>query len=92
MKPKRVAGLIISQRKPDEKDAKPNDMAEGDGEDQAGMACAEDMIRAIHAKDAKHLLMAMRAMMDCIDEDSSNDEESNDYDSLNMKAAKESQE
>lgn len=59
LKPKAVAGVIISQRKPDGS-KEPEDKMEGD-EDAALSACAVDLIRAIHAKDEAGTASALRA-------------------------------
>ena len=58
LKPKAVAGLIISHRKPD--GSKEESHTEGN-ENEALEACAEDLIRAIHAKDAKSAAAAFKA-------------------------------
>lgn len=88
LKPKTVAGLIISQRKPDGGKEEMHD--EGD-ENQGLEAAAEDLLRAITSKDPKHLALALQNFMDISSSGSSSDssEESNDYDSLNEKAARE---
>lgn len=49
-------------------------------------ACSEDIMRAITSKDSKHLALALQAAMDCYN--ASNDEDSNDFESQNEKAAK----
>lgn len=61
LKPKRVAGVIISQRKPDGS----NEMKHEEGEEMSQMeVCAEDILRAIANKDAKALAGALQAAMD----------------------------
>jgi hypothetical protein len=64
LKPKSVAGLIISHRKPD--GSNQADHMEGD-ENAALEACAEDLIRAIHAKDAKAAAEALKSAFEIAD-------------------------
>jgi hypothetical protein len=61
LKPKRVAGLIISQRKPDGS----NEAQHEEGDEMNEMeVCAEEILRAISSKDAKALASALQAAMD----------------------------
>lgn len=61
LKPKRVAGVIISQRKPDGS----NEMKHEEGEEMGEMeVCAEEIIRAISSKDAKALAAAIQAAIE----------------------------
>lgn len=92
LKPKKVAGIIISHRKPDSDEPKPLDQEEGD-ENHAMEACAEDILRAISSKDAKHLALALQAAFDCMESGEDNEEdqakpEPHSYDAQNEKAAK----
>lgn len=91
LKPKSVAGLIISQRKPD--GGKEEQHQEGN-EDASLDACSEDLIRAVTAKDAKSVSAAIKAAFQILDsqEDESEEEMSNDYESQNAKAANEERE
>lgn len=58
LKPKAVAGVIISQRKPDGS----NESTGMEGDEDAGLnASAADLIRAIHAKDEARVAAAFRA-------------------------------
>ncbi len=86
LKPKAVAGLIISKRKPD--GSKVEEHTEGN-EDQALHSAADDLIRAIHAKDTVGVASALRAARDLMEP---SDDESNDFDSQNEKAALEERE
>lgn len=85
LKAKPVAGLIISHRKADGGKVE-EDSAEN--EDAGITSCAEDLIRAIHAKDAKSVAAAMRAAFQIM-ESEPHEENPNDFDSMNEKAAKE---
>lgn len=64
LKPKAVSGIIISHRKSDGSDPKnePEDQ-----EDQGLMACAEQMIRAMHAKDAQGVAEAFKAAFEILE-------------------------
>jgi hypothetical protein len=64
LKPKSIAGVILSKRKPD--GGQETTGMEG-VEDPGLMACAEDLIRAMHAKDAQHVALALRAAFDLLD-------------------------
>ncbi len=84
LKPKSVASLIISQRKPD------GDIAPDHSEDNPDsglMACSEDLIRAVHAKDASAVTAALKAAYELMDS-SSGDSDDNSFESQNMQAAK----
>lgn len=74
LKPKPVAGLIISHRKPDGS----NEMASEDNDMHAMEACAEDLIRAVHAKDAKAVAAALKAAIECADSQQDQSEETNE--------------
>jgi hypothetical protein len=52
-------------------------------------ACAQDVLRAIEAKDADHLVQAMQSFIAVIDAEPKEGPESNDFDSMNAKAAEE---
>lgn len=64
LKKQQVAGLIISQRKPDA--SIQVEHQEGD-EDHAMKAASEDILRAITSKDSQHLALALRAAFDILD-------------------------
>jgi hypothetical protein len=64
LKPRRVAGLIVAKTKPQ---GGIEDLHEAGSEDEAIIACAEDMIRAMHAKDAKSLASALKAAFEIVD-------------------------
>lgn len=85
LKPKTVAGLIISHRKADGG----TETEHQEGNEHAALeACAEDLIRAMHAKDAKGVAAAWRAGADVMgpqDDDA-------DFDAQNEKAAEYSEE
>ncbi len=86
LKPKSVAGLIISQRKPD---GSKEEQHSEENENEGLEAAAEDVLRAISGKDPKHLALALQNFVDISSSGSESSEESNDYDSLNEKAARE---
>lgn len=65
LKPKHVAGIIIQKRAADGQ-TPPEEMPE-DHEDQALEAAAEDLIRAVHAKDGKSVAAAFRAAFDILE-------------------------
>lgn len=82
LKPRRVAGLIISQRKSDGS----TDVSHQEGDENQGLeACADDIIRAINNKDSKQLAEALRSAFECLQ--SGPAEEDNSYDAQNIKAA-----
>ena len=63
LKPKsHSAGVIIQQRKPDDKDESEMDMG-----DHAMEAAAEDIMKAINSKDSRHLALALRAAFQILD-------------------------
>ena len=64
LKPKRQAGIMISERKPDGGFAEQNEQA---AEDQGLEACADDIIRAINSKDSRELAAAIRAAFEILD-------------------------
>ncbi len=85
LKSKNVAGVIISQRKPD---GGMEEMGPGDPAPDAGMeACAEDIMRAIASKDAKAFAVALRAAFEMM-ESEPHEEAGNSFDDMNAKAAK----
>lgn len=88
LKHKPVAGLIIKSRTPDEPMG--DEPHEAGDENHALEACAEDLIRAIHAKDAKAVAEALKSALECADLDQGDD--SSDYDAQNIKAAAGAQE
>lgn len=64
LRPKSQVGVIVAQRKPDgEKEEKG---MEGQ-EDSGLMSAAEDLIRAIHAKDSSAVAEALRAAFELCD-------------------------
>lgn len=86
LKPKTVAGLIIAKRKPD--GSKEESHTEGN-EDAGLISAAEDLIRAIHAKDGQSVAAALKAAHTLCASGDSDDES---YDSQNEKAAQQEQE
>lgn len=85
LKPKTVAGLIISTRKPD--GSKTEEHSE-DNEDEGLDACASDLIKAIHAKDIKAVSSALKAAFELVDSEPHEEGgEGSDYDDQNIKAA-----
>ncbi len=84
---KKIAGVIISHRKPDGAGIQESHT---EGEDPALEACAEDIIRAIHDKDAKHLALALRSAFECLESEPHKEgPHTNDYDEQNEKAGQE---
>lgn len=81
LKPKMQPSLIVETRKADNtKETKPED------DDSGIVSCAEDLIRAVHAKDAKSVAAALRAAFDVLDSaEPEADDES--FDAQNAKAA-----
>jgi len=69
IKPKKVAGLIVSQRMKDgraqEISQEPND--EKDEHNQAVMACAHDLMKAIHANDAMAVAQALKSVFEIME-------------------------
>jgi hypothetical protein len=88
LKPKAVAGLIIAQRKPDGT----KEELHSEGNEDAGLeACAEDLIRSIHSKDAKGVMEAMKAafqLMELQPHEEVDHDEDGSYESQNIKAAR----
>lgn len=88
LKPKHVAGVIISHRKAD------GGKVEEPSDKDAGLeAAAEDLARAITSKDPKHIALAFRNAFQICDsepheEGEHTNEEDNSYDSMNEKAAR----
>jgi hypothetical protein len=58
LKPKQVAGVILSKRK---SDGQTEVEGTAGDEDQALMSCAGDLIRAVHAKDEQAVCSALRS-------------------------------
>lgn len=85
MKPKSVAGLIISKRAPDSEPSSP--MEKEDSEDQGLDACSEALIRAMHAKDSKGVSAALRDAMEFLDKPEEMSNDSNSFAAQNIKAA-----
>lgn len=73
LKPKSVAGVIISHRLPDG-----GDQEEGtEGNENNGLdAAAADLIRAVHAKDEKGVCDALRAAHQILDSEEPEQDES----------------
>lgn len=81
--------MIISKRKADGDGIKEE---YSEGNENAGLeACAEDILRAINDKDSKHLALALKAAFDVM-ESEPEEENNEDFDSQNQKAANEAQE
>ncbi len=84
LKPKSVAGLIISRRKPDgSTEEQHSEGNEGEGLD----ACSEALIRAVNAKDAKSVSAAIRDAFQIL-ESEPHEEGPHTYEAQNEKAAK----
>lgn len=81
---KSVAGLIVHNRTPDEKQPDENTSESGDERIEA---CAQDLITAIHAHNVKDAAAAMRAAFEIME--SEPHEENNDFHSRNEAAASE---
>lgn len=81
LKPKTVAGLIISKRKPDG-GTEPTE-SEGN-EDQGLISAADDLVRAITSKDSQGVADALKAAFTMLQ---SRPDESEDFESQNEKAA-----
>jgi hypothetical protein len=80
LKNHKQAGVIVSTRKPDEKDdQEPSDSS------AAMEACAQDIIRAIEQKDSKHLALALQAAFECM-ESEPHEESPHTYEAQNIKA------
>lgn len=78
MKKRQVSGLIVEQRKPDESKQNENDSA-------AIESCAKDLIYAVHNRDVKAVSEALSHAFSILD--SMPEQDSNNYDDLNEKAA-----
>lgn len=66
LQPKKMSGIIMAKRTPDEK----TEVSHEEGEHPPGlMAAAEDLISAVHAKDAKGVASAIKAGYECCDYD-----------------------
>ncbi len=65
LKPKKIASLVISKRKPDGAGIEAE--ASADDADAGAVACAEGILRAIESKDARALASALRDAMTCMD-------------------------
>jgi hypothetical protein len=64
--PRKQAGVIMAKRTPEEK----TEVVSEEGEHPPGlMAAAEDLISAVHAKDAKGVADALKAGVECCDYD-----------------------
>lgn len=91
LKRQQVAGLIISQRKADGT----KEETHSDGNENQGLeAAADDILRAITSKDSKHFALALQNFLEISSNSSDeseepSDEDANDFDSLNEKAARE---
>lgn len=86
LKPKRVAGLIIANRKPD--GSKVESHEEGKESDSLEI-CAQDIIRAIENKDSKALAMAFKAAFEICESYPEEQESDGSYDDQNALAGKE---
>ena len=64
LKPKHQAGLIMEMRKPD---GSSEETGTEDESDPGLMSAAEDLIRAIHAKDAKGAMEALKSAFEMMD-------------------------
>ena len=84
LKPKQGSGIIIEKQRPsDQPEESPEELNPG------LIACAHDMIAAIHAKDSKALALAIQAAFEiCDSEPHVEGEHVNSYDELNARAAK----
>lgn len=61
LKPKaNSVGLIIKQRKPDDKPEQSSNEDQPDSSNMALEAIAEDLIQAVHAKDPKRVTQALK--------------------------------
>ena len=73
LKDKKMSGAILeTRRSPDS--AKP-EKEEPEGDNEALEACAEDILRAIASKDAKHLALALQAAYDICESSEPKEEE-----------------
>lgn len=82
---KKIAGVIISHRKPDEAP-----ITESPNDDGGLEACAQDLIDATHAQDKKAAAAAMRAAFSILEsephEEAGEGPEPHSYDAQNEKA------
>lgn len=81
LRKKPVAGLIISKRNPDNPAGEESNSVENEDADLE--ACAQDLISAVHNKDAAAAARAIRYAFECL-ESKPNEE---NYDDLNKLAA-----
>jgi len=92
MKPKAMSvGVIVRNRKPDGISAEQPDEDSGSG---AIDACAEDLMQALQSKDSKAVAAALRAAFEVLESEpheEAGEEEANDFDSMNEKAAEQSE-
>lgn len=64
LKPRMQTGLTVSIRKPDGG----SEESHTEGEEDAGLdSCSEDLIRAMHSKDAKGVTAALKAAFEILD-------------------------
>jgi hypothetical protein len=87
-----VAGIVIKTRTPDEKPAE--EMSEVDDQMMAVESCAQELIRAVHARDAKAVAMALIDAFDILeslphDEAKEDQVEPHSYDAQNIIAGRE---
>ena len=83
LKPKDTkVGVIVNHRKPDG-----GSQEEASDKDQGLTLCAEDIIRAIEAKDASSLVHALKSLLEIHAGQTSTDSGDNTYDSRNEKAS-----
>lgn len=81
-----IAGIIVKQRKPDEKP----ENAEEDDKDAAIHACAQDLINAIHGHDVKAAAEAIKSAFEILDAMPHEEgQHTNDFESQNIKAGQE---
>ena len=85
--------MIVSQRKPDGGDKESHSEGNENQELEANM---EDLLRAISAKDAKHMALALQSAFECMEaaphEESEEEPSGNTYAEMNAKAGREEQE
>lgn len=88
LKPQRVAGVIVAKTRSPEGGIKEN---EDDNDNAALHSAADDLIRAIHAKDTVGVAAALQAAFEIADsrphEEGEHTDDDNSYDSQNAKAA-----
>lgn len=88
-----VAGIIMKTRSPDEKPEADKD--EASDPSAAINACADELIRAVHARDTKAVSAALKDAFDILESMDDEDEASESasphtYEAQNIKAAQES--